>query len=478
VIPFPVDVYPAPVARFVRAVAANIGCPEDFLGAAALATLGAAIGYSLELEMTSTWRVRPIFYIAIVAPPGLNKSAALDLTTYPLSLADMEVQEHNKARAVEYQRAMKAYKAQGDDADPGLQPMRPRERQLKVDDVTTEALAELIADNPRGLLMAKDELASWFDGMDKYRQGKGGDRNFFMSVYGGGPIKHNRKTGDRKVISAPHSQLNIVGNLTPKKLGELSAGGYGSDGFLDRITFAFPAYMPPPDWAEGNEVGRDVLDGWNGVVGRLLEANKEDIKTPLRLLLTPEAKKVWKFWYDGHIAEAHRDRMPDGLASAWHKLRGICARCALVLHACRKASGEPVGDDVDDDSLARAIELTEYFKSHTRKVYAHVTHSDGYTEDGRAIREWIQRGEHRTFKLARLWNDMKDRFDRDKARLREEVSQLIFAHVIRRVKTETAANGKTPELYEAHPSLFSALADESPDFPDLDSDFTDLDKAA
>src|SRR5262245_4580778 len=42
--PFPVDVFPGPVASFVRKVAAAMGCPRDFPGLGTLVVSGAAIG--------------------------------------------------------------------------------------------------------------------------------------------------------------------------------------------------------------------------------------------------------------------------------------------------------------------------------------------------------------------------------------------------------------------------------------------------
>jgi hypothetical protein len=48
---FPVDVFPAPLARFVTEVAAALPCPPDFVGVPLLAVLGAAIGTSRVLEV-------------------------------------------------------------------------------------------------------------------------------------------------------------------------------------------------------------------------------------------------------------------------------------------------------------------------------------------------------------------------------------------------------------------------------------------
>src|SRR5436309_11552169 len=48
--PFPVEVFPEPVAIFVRRVAAAMGCPIDFPAVAALVVSAAAVGAARSLR--------------------------------------------------------------------------------------------------------------------------------------------------------------------------------------------------------------------------------------------------------------------------------------------------------------------------------------------------------------------------------------------------------------------------------------------
>src|SRR5699024_11136711 len=43
----------------------------------------------------------------------------------------------------------------------------PTERRYRTNDATVEKLGELLADNPRGLMMFRDELSGWLAGLDK-----------------------------------------------------------------------------------------------------------------------------------------------------------------------------------------------------------------------------------------------------------------------------------------------------------------------
>jgi hypothetical protein len=47
---------------------------------------------------------------------------------------------------------------------------------ILLDDCTTEAMAGVLEQNPRGLVMVRDELAALVCGMNQYKSGKGHDR--------------------------------------------------------------------------------------------------------------------------------------------------------------------------------------------------------------------------------------------------------------------------------------------------------------
>src|SRR5680860_1103921 len=78
---------------------------------------------------------------------------------------------------------------------------------------TVEGLGSLLADNPRGLLLCRDELSGWIKAMNQYKGGKGADREFFLSVFTGEPIVIDRKNSPTINISNPF--LAIVGGITP-----------------------------------------------------------------------------------------------------------------------------------------------------------------------------------------------------------------------------------------------------------------------
>ena len=77
------------------------------------------------------------------------------------------------------------------------------------------------------------------------------------------------------------------------------------------------------------------------------------------------------------------------LKGPWSKLRSYCLRLALVIHLLRLVCGEVSAEDVDAESVNRAIQLVDYFKSHARKVYSFLL-CDGDDRRIEQVVAWIR----------------------------------------------------------------------------------------
>lgn len=105
-------------------------------------------------------------------------------------------------------------------------------------DTTVEALVGILENNPRGLLVHKDELAGWVRSMDQYKGGKGSDRQHWLSFWSGDEVVVDRKSrmGEPLIVAKPF--VSLFGGIQPSMLGELGAGA--EDGLIDRFLFAYP----------------------------------------------------------------------------------------------------------------------------------------------------------------------------------------------------------------------------------------------
>jgi hypothetical protein len=191
--PFPFDVLPEQLAAFVQEAARALNCPPDYVAVPMLALAGAGIGTTRALQVKRGWQERPCQYAAVIGPPGGAKTPALKITCAP-------VYAEQARRWKAYRQAKKEWK----EKDEEFRGEEPRMETLFVCDVTTEKLAEILEENPRGVVMIRDELTGWVAGMDQYRaKGRGSDRQFYLSAWAGEPVKVDRKNKDEPVF-VPH----------------------------------------------------------------------------------------------------------------------------------------------------------------------------------------------------------------------------------------------------------------------------------
>ena len=256
------------------------------------------------------------------------------------------------------------------DADQTLPP-KPVLQRITTIDATTEALAPLLGKNSRGLLMIRDELTGWMGSMNQYKGGKGADRQFFLSCWSGQPAIVDRKTQTEPII-VPRPFLNILGGIQPDMLPALADEKGRADGFVDRILYGYPLDTMSEGWTD-QEIDADVKQRWADALDLLFRLEMwrnedEGIELPRPMQFTAEGRTAWIGWYNAHDEERRSHELAPSLRGPWAKLKAYCARFALVLHLLRMVTGEVCADEVDAESVNRAIRLISYFKSHARKV--------------------------------------------------------------------------------------------------------------
>jgi hypothetical protein len=262
---------------------------------------------------------------------------------------------------------------------PSEKPAPPIMEQVFTTDTTVEALATLLKQNPRGLIVIRDELSGWVRGMDQYKNGKGADRQMWLSSWSGAPIVVNRKNLTEPIF-APNPFICVVGCLPPDVLPDFSDERGREDGFIHRILFGFPPQFER-QWSEAS-ISPEVLEGyhlaWHALRRLAPDTDGNDEPHPKVVNFDDEAKMVFVAWIQDHYREMDSELFPEHLRGPWAKMPAYCARLVLVLHMIRFVCGEAKHETLDNVTVLRATVLTEYFKAHAKRVYArlHVTEDD------------------------------------------------------------------------------------------------------
>lgn len=362
---FPVHALPQGLRWIVEHLHATIGFPMDYTGAAILFTLSAAIGTSARITPKRGWTEPAILWLALVGRPGANKTHPLTMMLGPLNKRDLESARQYENELKEWEAAMK--QARKDEAAP--KPIEPECAQHLVSDTTPEALVEALARNPRGVGLHRDELAGWVEDFGRYN--KGGDVQAYLSIWSAQPVRVNRVKSKRpRFVERPF--VAVCGTIQPGVLGRLVADGRGSNGFVDRILFAFPEAQEVPAWNE-SEPDAQCADYWQALVERLLNIPPPDEGAdPLLFTFTPEAKRLWAGHHAKLKAEIDAFNRDGDEARAGHrtKMLSYTLRLALIDALARWAEGRKfdIPTHVGEASLAAAITLVDYFTSTADKV--------------------------------------------------------------------------------------------------------------
>lgn len=374
--PFPTAALPPAAASLVEEAARAIGCDEAFVSLPLLAVLGSAIGTTRRVEFKPGWTALPIVWPVTVAESGSAKSPAADVSLdhvreredrlhekylEELSAYEYEVETYEKARA-----AWRHSKHAGDEAP--ARPREPLQRRVLVEDATVEALVAALADNPRGLLVATDELSGLFDSFGRYNGTAGSDEAFFLKAYSGRSHNVSRRTG-RRTIHVRQAAVSLTGTIQPAVLARSIGVERRESGFLARLLLAAPPRRPKRwttdavSWATRDSFVR-VLDNLYGLKHELVDGRERS-----RIVrLSSAAETLFVEFFHEHDSEAIQHS--GDLAAAWSKLEETAGRLALIVHETRLAAGEKLNaDEIDGASMAAAIKLTGWFKHETGRAY-------------------------------------------------------------------------------------------------------------
>lgn len=355
--PFPVTALPPVIKKFVEEGAASIGCDPAAIALPLLAALASAIGNTRRLKIKQGWLALPVLWMVLLGKSGSQKSPAFRFAMEPVSRVKSEMFSDWKKRT----------ESQGDTVE------SPLER-WTVDDMTSEALADVLQANPRGLLLSSAELNSWISNFERYsKAGKSsGDAGRWLLCYDGDPIEVDRRSGDKKHTFIPTAAVCVTGTIQPATLHRSIGSEHRENGLLPRMLLAYPP-QTRKEWHESepdDETIEKVADVFRNLRRLEFRLDRFGNQHPEVLNLTPQAKETWIEFYREH-AEYQFNAETDDLVSAFSKQEETTARLALVLQLARSASGPSVNcNHVDATNMKVAIELIHWFREETRRVYA------------------------------------------------------------------------------------------------------------
>lgn len=377
----PVDCFPPVLAQFIEHASRSIGCDPSFIAMPLLSIVGSLIGMTRELFFKNDYRVPPILWTAVIGESGTGKSPGFNAALKPLLRLQTLDEQKNRELLSNYDRDVITYEAahkkwaqqlNKSDTIPPDEPEKPEHPPIKahcIDDATTEKLADMFKDNPKGILQHKDELSGLFGSFDKYTGAKGSDSAQYLKLYDAGTLQVHRKS-QRLPLYVKRAALSLTGGIQPGVFKTTMTKDYQQNGMLARFLFAYPPATPLPFPSEEG-TPNEVLRQLDELFDRLNElepyAYEDNCFTPLRIHLSPEARTAYQDFYEGNSAEWYFNNSQQ--RSAWSKFNATALRIALIFHCVEHAQSTTENQRISEATMQNAIRLVEWFKQETLRVY-------------------------------------------------------------------------------------------------------------
>ena len=243
----------------------------------------------------------------------------------------------------------------------------PRRKCHVVVDSTVEAMIAAMRDNPRGVLIYKDEIDSLLSNFNRYN---GSDESYFLSLFSGTPFKYSRKSNNEHIfLSNPY--CSIIGSTQPGRLAEQFGGKRLVNGFSSRFLKVYPEINKMPSWNDAT-MPHEILEEWERIIKKVAGINpttdQEGKATSIELLFSQEAKLRVIQWKDEVNNKAYAETDSDAVRALCGKLETYLVRFCLVIQIMHCICGESGMDKIEPGTAELAIRLTEYFRNMESRI--------------------------------------------------------------------------------------------------------------
>ena len=246
-------------------------------------------------------------------------------------------------------------------------------KKILVSDCTPESLCGILFNNQRGIGLVSDELNGWFNSFNRYN--KGNEEEFWLSNFSGTPLTVDRKSSEPLYVMNPF--ISVCGTIQTKLLKQWVTGNKGVNGFIDRVLMVMPQGLKK-EYFNDTDVDDEIIEKCGRIINKILETdlpeNEAGDLSPIVLEYTPSAKKMLKDWMNLNANQINgTDR--DELKGLYTKLEIYCVRFSLILQVIHDTCNSNEIEEINDQSVAGAIELTNYFQRMGEQVHDDIAES-------------------------------------------------------------------------------------------------------
>jgi putative DNA primase/helicase len=448
-------------------VADRYQCPLDYLAVGAMVALSGLVGtkFSIRPKRKDDWPVTPNLWGAVVGPPGVMKTPALNEAIGPLKRLEVQAQERYRQESDQYEQDKQIYQALKTERDKEIKkahregkdpseilakykpPEEPTHRRYLINDTTVEALAEILQENPEGTCAYRDELIGLLKMLDK--EGQEHARAFYLEAWNGNDSYSSDRIG-RGHIHIPQCCLSLLGGIQPGRLQsyvmEAVKGGAGDDGLIQRFQLLV--------WPDISKDWKDV-DRWPDTEAKnraFVAFDSLDLRPPenFSFRFDDDAQDLFREWRTKLELKIRAGEDHPAIEAHLAKYRSLVPSLALLIAL---ADNPHLEEKVPLGAVEQAAAWAEYLEAHARRLYSAVTRSD--TLAAEALAKKIREGDVEDgITLRALRRKNWSRLD-DYDLLKDAVGLLEDLNWLRYEKEQS--NGRPKTVIRINPSLLKKM---------------------
>ena len=345
----PLERIPEPWRDWIADTHRATGAPIDYVLQSVLAGVAALCGAAVSVRVTPSWSEPLVLWQAAVGEASTGKSIALAAMRRLLDTVEQE-------RRV--------------DDEPDAVPS-----QVVATDADLWSLADIVAGNPRGVLLWRDDVEAWIGAVEE-----GDHPAAWLPAWEAGPVTLRRPRQPPRLVT--RLPISILETVRPERLKEqLQADDCGLPA---RFLFVWPGPQPYRKLTVVEPVRDEEILQRLRALSRLARSADDPC------VLNVDARGVAAL--DGVLAGLHADRAKaEGLEAAWlGKSRSVIVRLAGMLELLAAMDGKVLrpGAIGREQIEAAAALCRDYFWPHAKAVFDSAELSD-YAKRVRRVARWL-----------------------------------------------------------------------------------------
>ena len=399
---FSIELLPDALAPWISDAASRAKFRTDFAAVVSMAALGSLIGRKLgiRLKQWDDWTEYGNVWAGVIGPPSALKSPAMRAAMHAFKSLQINADDQHAKEHEAYQIQLETFKLRKDakkksavkalsknadatiDLGDLITPDMPISRTYWTSDATAERLGELLAENPNGLLVERDELSSLLVTLEDERSATA--RGLYLSGWSGQEgYRFDRIMRGKTFL--PKFALSVVGGIQPGPLARYvrnAFSGERADGLLQRFQLLV---WPDPESFEyidrnpnqkAKEAAKVLFERIDSFDAEAIGCHDKFGNNPPFIHLSDAAQVLFVDWYTAFMQE-RRSQDFDGTESApisahFGKYPGLLGKLALILHV----ADDPNSCEVSERTFLKALAWIDYLMPHARRVYHSVAHPE------------------------------------------------------------------------------------------------------